>query len=433
MATILDRAYYKSKRNKNFLVLVNPNGGPGRARHIYESTCAPMLKMGRCHTTIIETTHRFHAQELARDMADILKFDAIICCSGDGTPHEVINGLAQRTKYKDAARALATLPLCQLPCGSGNSVAISLNGNNSATCASLGMVKGVPMAVDLMLVTQNNSKCLSFLTQAFGTIADADLGTEHLRWMGGTRFVYGTLKYTMQAKTYPCDVYVKYAEPTTTRQLKDHYNQHLQMHMDRFNECSSASAAPTITQSQEQEQEPSTPSSASASASATYSYSYNNDNDNDNNIDPITSIMTPQYGTINDPVPPNWTQLPDCDHLSLLYCGKMPWVSSDCLMFPATLPTDGTMDLFLTRTTNMNRLQALRMLTGFETGKHVYHDFVQYSKVLGYRLVPKKNIGHLSFDGERFPFEPFQVEVRPAVGCLLSNNGTWTLTGFGDK
>ena len=33
-------------------------------------------------------------------------------------------------------------------------------------------------------------------------------------------------------------------------------------------------------------------------------------------------------------------------------------------------------------------------------------------------------------DGEQFPCHPFQVELLPALGCLLTNNGMWTLTGF---
>lgn len=407
---ILDRAFHKSKRNKHFLVLINPNGGPGKARQIYASTCAPMLKAGRCKVTVIETQRRYHALEIARDTPDIMKYDGIICCSGDGTPHEIINGLSARPN--DAAQVLANLPLCQLPCGSGNSVAISLNGNNSPTVASLAMVKGVPMPVDLMLVTQGDTKFLSFLTQAFGTIADADLGTEHLRWMGGTRFVFGTLQHTMQATTYPCDLYVKYAQKTTG-EMKEHYNTHLQRHKDWLDQDFSLSSRSTT--------DATTVNGDDANGSVS---SLRKTND---------LFAKAQYGSINDPLPSDWSVVPDGEHLSLMYCGKMPWVSSDCLMFPATLPMDGTMDMFLTHTNHMSRFEALKMLASMERGNHVYLDYVEYSKVVAYRLVPKRQSGHLSFDGEQYPYTPFQVEVLPSVGCLLSNNGIWTLTGFGDE
>lgn len=407
VSTILKRAYANTKRKKQFLVLINPRGGPGKGEQIYNTICAPFLKLARCQTTVIVTKHRYHALEIARDTPDIKKYDGVICCSGDGTPHEFINGLAKRKG--DAREALAKLALCQLPCGSGNSVANSINGNSSPTMASLGMVKGVPISVDLMLITQDDGQFLSFLSQTFGIIADADLGTEHLRWMGGTRFVYGVLKYTLQGKKYPCDIYIKYSHETAD-EIKTHYIQSLQQHRDNIGNASTATLSSKMNYDQ------TSASDASGGAS------------NEEEVD----LLKPRFGTIHDPVPSDWVKVPDTESLSIMYCGKMPWVSSDCMMFPATLPTDGTMDIFITNTHQMNRPQAIRMLAGMETGTHINHDFIQYSKAQAYRLIPRTGTpeGNLSFDGEQFPYHPFQVEILPAVGCLLTNNGMWSLTGF---
>ena len=49
------------------------------------------------------------------------------------------------------------------------------------------------MQVDAFSITQNNKRTISFMSQAVGLMADADLGTEHLRWMGDTRFTLGYL------------------------------------------------------------------------------------------------------------------------------------------------------------------------------------------------------------------------------------------------
>ena len=49
------------------------------------------------------------------------------------------------------------------------------------------------MQVDTFSVTQNNKRTMSFMSQALGLMADLDLGTEHLRWMGDTRFMLGFL------------------------------------------------------------------------------------------------------------------------------------------------------------------------------------------------------------------------------------------------
>ena len=49
------------------------------------------------------------------------------------------------------------------------------------------------MQVDTFSVVQNNKRTVSFMSQALGLMADLDLGTEHLRWMGDVRFMLGFL------------------------------------------------------------------------------------------------------------------------------------------------------------------------------------------------------------------------------------------------
>ena len=50
------------------------------------------------------------------------------------------------------------------------------------------------MKTDLMSFAQRGKRTLSFMTQSLGLMADLDLGTEHLRWMGDQRFMYGMLR-----------------------------------------------------------------------------------------------------------------------------------------------------------------------------------------------------------------------------------------------
>lgn len=68
------------------------------------------------------TTHRFHAKEIAAAMD--LDIDAIVALSGDGLPHEIINGFASRT---DAVAALR-IPIVPVPTGSANGFNINLHG-----------------------------------------------------------------------------------------------------------------------------------------------------------------------------------------------------------------------------------------------------------------------------------------------------------------
>lgn len=50
------------------------------------------------------------------------------------------------------------------------------------------------MKLDLFSLTQGDRRTFSFMSQAIGLMADLDLGTEHLRWMGDGRFIYGFVR-----------------------------------------------------------------------------------------------------------------------------------------------------------------------------------------------------------------------------------------------
>lgn len=55
-------------------------------------------------------------------------------------------------------------------------------------------VSGRPMNVDVFSMTQGGKRTISFMSQALGLMADVDIGTENLRWMGDTRFVVGLVR-----------------------------------------------------------------------------------------------------------------------------------------------------------------------------------------------------------------------------------------------
>lgn len=53
------------------------------------------------------------------------------------------------------------------------------------------------MKVDLFSFSQGEKRVISFMSQALGLMADLDLGTENLRWMGDSRFIYGFVRGCM--------------------------------------------------------------------------------------------------------------------------------------------------------------------------------------------------------------------------------------------
>jgi sphingosine kinase len=378
---IQQEAYVGAKQKKSLLILISPKSGPGKAKEIYEYEVAPLFTAAGCKTTVKITTHRNHGAEIARDL-DATAYDAIVCCSGDGIPHEVINGFAKRA---DAKKVLNEMPIAQIPCGSGNSMACSLNGSPSPSLAALGIIKGIPMKADLMYLSQGDNVHLTFLSQTYGLIADADLGTENLRFLGGQRFAVGAVMRALSAAKYPCEVDIKYAHKDVEN-VKNHYD----------------IAAKKVENPLEGEVI-----------------------DEDNQT---TGLPKPKYGTVNDPTPQDWVHLKK-DELSIFYVGNMPYVSADALFFPGALPNDGFMDMIILDS-SVGRIKCLDILLQVEEGKHVHSDRLEYSKIEAYRVVPKIRKGYLSVDGESFPIEPFQVEILPGAGCFLSSTGKYFVVDF---
>ena len=213
------RAYGRSKQMKRAYVLVNPHSGPGGATKKWEKEVRPMFDAAKMTVQSVVLTRGGEAIDLVEQL-DIDSYDIVIACSGDGTVHEVFNGLARRP---DARTALSRVAVGHIPCGSGNAMALNLYGTNKAIPAALGIIKGVVMPLDLVSITQGTKRFLSFLSQSLGIIAESDLATEHLRWMGAKRFEVGLIMRVYQKKVYPCDLAVK-IEMSNKADIKAHYH-----------------------------------------------------------------------------------------------------------------------------------------------------------------------------------------------------------------
>lgn len=182
--------------------MVNPHGGRGNAQELWTNECEPIFRAARCRFDVEFTTHHQHALKIAEEL-DIDSYDAVVCVSGDGVPHEIFNGLGRRS---DARRALHKIAVCPLPAGSGNGMCWTATGAGTGSLASLVYIKGVLTPIDLVSITQADKRILSLLSQSFGIVAESDLGTENLRWMGGMRFTWGLLTRIWGRDAYPCDV-----------------------------------------------------------------------------------------------------------------------------------------------------------------------------------------------------------------------------------
>lgn len=403
MQELMSRAYpYGTTRQKRIKVLVNPFGGQGHAQKLWTRDVEPILAAAQCSVDVERTTYKGHAVEIAKKL-DIDAYDVVACASGDGLPHEVFNGLAKRA---DARRALRKIAVCQIPCGSGNAMSLNLNGTDSPSLAAVEIVKGVRTPLDLIAITQGNTKFYSFLSQAVGVIADTDLGTESLRWMGSLRFTWGILVRMLGHTIYPAEVSVV-VETDDKRAIRESYRRAREEH-----------EAAKAKQIQTEEDLPEGDASE---------------------IPPLN------YGTVADELDPAFSTQ-DMPTLGNFYVGNMCYMSPDAPFFAAALPADGRADM-MTILGDIKTATCLRMLFTVEDGTIMNFPEASYAKVLAYRISPRMaptppqrrlrakinrwlgggctqpTEGLIAIDGERIPFEPFQAEVVPCLGTVLSKNG----------
>ncbi|CAL9736753.1 sphingoid long chain base kinase 4 [Monosporozyma servazzii] len=402
---IIEKSYQNVHKEKSILIIINPHGGAGKALTLFNELVKPILDSSPfINYEVVHTKYYQHAIDIARDM-DITKFDTVACCSGDGIPNEVINGFYQRT---DRSTVFNKVCVTQLPCGSGNAMSVSCHWTMNPSYSTLCLLKSVESRIDLMCCQQpsyvDESPRLSFLSQTMGVIAESDINTEFIRWMGPVRFDIGVAFNIFQSKKYPCDLYVKYAAKTK-KQLNIHYKQNKSKGQLLF----------TPTNSQ---------------------VSINKSKDNNNSAFvqekfPIKDTDLDIKYSIKDPIPSDWEKIDSevTDNLSIFYTGKMPYIAKDVKFFPAALPADGTIDMILTDTrTPLHKITPI--LLSLDKGTHVLEPEVIHSKITAYKLIPKIKNTVISVDGEHFPLEPLQVEIIPGLLKTLLRNGSYIDTEF---
>lgn len=429
------RSYGPAPRRRRAYVLVNPHAGPGGAVKIWESQVKPIFDAARMPLTIHQTTFSGEAVSLVENM-DIDQFDIVVPCSGDGLPHEVFNGLGRRP---DARRALQKIAVAHVPCGSGNALACNVFGTHRPSLAALAIVKGVATPLDLISITQGDRRILSFLSQALGIMAEADLGTEHLRWMGEHRFTYGVIMRILKKKVYPCDLWAK-VDIDHKDGVRDHYR--------RERENSSVLELDKMTASLG----PGTQAGGGGQSSVADSDEVTRNGD-------AAGLPPLKYGTVNDKLPQGWEKV-GADKVGNFYCGNVSQLSSrpphatprvtappqgkmgsslmctqiaymapDVIFFNAAWLNDGLMDL-VTVDGDVPTPKAPGLLLSVSNNSFFDNPLVTYRKVSAFRIIPKdQKDGYISIDGEKVPFEPFQAEVHQGLGMVITKRGVMEHVG----
>lgn len=76
---------------RKYLVFVNPFGGQGRALKMWKEN-KYMFDESNIDIRLVETKYKNHAYDFILEQ-DLSGYSGIICVSGDGILHEVVNGV----------------------------------------------------------------------------------------------------------------------------------------------------------------------------------------------------------------------------------------------------------------------------------------------------------------------------------------------------
>ncbi|XP_020274972.1 sphingosine kinase 1-like [Asparagus officinalis] len=331
-------------RPKRLFIILNPFGGKKCARKIFQNEVKPLLVAAGILYTLQETRYQLHAQEIAYKL-DLLKYDGIVCISGDGILVEIVNGLLQREDWDTAIK----VPLGIIPAGTGNGMAKSLldavGEKYSISNSVFSVIRGHKRSLDVTTVMQGVTKFFSVLMVTWGFIADVDIESEKYRWMGSARLDFYVLLRIMKLRRYhgrvqfvPAPGYEAFGEP---------------LEHNRNGEVVSSTSA----------------------------QSHGNDSPAEQGGYQGPSICSNSL---------EWRYL-DGPFVNV-WLNNVPWSGEDIMPAPEAKFSDGYLDVVITR--DCPKSTMLSLMLKMNDGSHVKSPYVMYFKVKAFRLEPGQRVGN---------------------------------------
>jgi len=165
---------------RKVILIFNPASDRGRSAQKASDSQAIIEKEGGAEWAATE--HPGHATSLAEQAARD-GFDVVVAMGGDGTVHEIVNGLMQ--VEADKRPALAVVPI-----GSGNDFAYSCGIDMELQQSILRVFKGTPAPVDLGRITDGSGRS-QYWDNSAGFLFDAAINIQSRKI---TR-IYGFMMY----------------------------------------------------------------------------------------------------------------------------------------------------------------------------------------------------------------------------------------------
>lgn len=181
----------------SLLLLVNPVSG--RGDNLLNAQKIKGILAGTWHIQQHISTHKGHFTDLLRGL-DLSGVSAIGVVGGDGTMHEVLNGLLDNPRYE-------TTPVVLFPCGTGNAL------NHDWACLDIetacrNLQAGRTRAIDIMQLSTPTQTLHAFNVVGWGLVSDINHLAEKMRFWGAWRYTLSALMGIFRNPHYEGKVWV---------------------------------------------------------------------------------------------------------------------------------------------------------------------------------------------------------------------------------
>lgn len=331
-------------------------------------------------------------------------FSGIICISGDGLIHEVINGLMKRHDWENAIQ----IPVGTIPAGSGNALAAEL-GIIDPIAAAFAIAKGRTRSLDLLQVSQEGQADIySFLSINWGMISDVDFESEKYRFVGAARFTLGALVRITNLRNYPGIIEYIPAKPRSDGSQFCTRDDTCSFCKNNNNNNRNNSLRISLDKNDHQNEDNDESNGIKLNEEPEIENDHHHHHEDDHN-----NIFESE----------DW-QILESKFVTVVAC-NISKLSSDLIAAPYAHLADNCIDLLIVE--KCSRSELVSLFTEMETGEFINHatfnahSFVKYLKVKQLKITQNgKQKCIFGLDGEKVPSKnPLSVVNRHALATIV--------------
>ena len=174
--------------SKKSLIIRNPISGPKSNKFIVDKL-EKKFKSLNINYEILQTEYKGHAELICANK-EILLYENIIICGGDGTFNEVINGLIKNHQFN-----IPTIGF--LPGGTGNAFMHDLEATNPDEAIDLIINKN-EKKIDVLQLNFKKNIEYSINIVGWGMVTDILILSEKMRFLRGIRYTVASLFYVFK-------------------------------------------------------------------------------------------------------------------------------------------------------------------------------------------------------------------------------------------